>query len=212
MGGAAATAGVILCGGRSSRMGGGDKCLLPLGRRAILDAVIDRAARQVGSLAISANGDTSRFARFELPVLRDPIPDYAGPLAGILAGLRWAANIEGCERLASFAGDTPFFPPDLVARLGEAADGISDCIAVALSAGQSHPTFALWPIEVAESLHRFLDEGESRGVSAFMALHAVVTVPFAATALRSGEIDPFFNINRPEDLAEAARTDRDMDA
>jgi len=216
MGSADATAGLILCGGRASRMGGGDKCLLPLGQQTILDAIVERAAPQVGSLAISANGDPARLARFDLPVLPDPVAGdagaLAGPLAGILAGVQWAATIDGCTGLASFAGDTPFFPRNLVARLKAATASAPDSIAVAQSVGRNHPTIALWPVQIGESLRRFLGEENSRSIRAFLACHAVVTVPFSAETLHRTEYDPFFNINTPDDLAEAAHIAREIDA
>ena len=125
--------GLILCGGLSSRMGGGDKCLLPLRGRPILDHIIARATPQLDRLAISANGDATRFASYGLPVLPDTVPGFAGPLAGILTGLNWASELSNCQGLISMAGDTPFFPDDL-----EFAINHSD-LSVGERGGNSYP-------------------------------------------------------------------------
>src|SRR5690349_23217899 len=141
------TAGVLLAGGLSRRMGGGDKCLRMLGGRPILEHIVERARPQVAALALNANGDPGRFAAFGLPVVADGIPDFAGPLAGVLAGLDWAAaQVPGAAWVASFAGDAPFLPCDLVARLHEAIAGDGADLACARSAGQAHPVFGLWPV------------------------------------------------------------------
>src|SRR5262245_40927316 len=124
--GSVRTVGLVLCGGRSSRMGGGDKTMLPLGKSTMLRRIIDRLAPQVHAVSISANADPSRFSAYSLPVLADTVPDYAGPLAGILAGLKWASTKPGGERLLSVAGDTPFFPHDLAGRLTDAVSGAPD--------------------------------------------------------------------------------------
>ncbi|WP_245469793.1 molybdenum cofactor guanylyltransferase MobA, partial [Mesorhizobium sp. M7A.F.Ca.MR.362.00.0.0] len=149
-------AGIILAGGQSRRMGGGDKSLLPLGDGCLLDQVVSRFTPQIESLALSANGDPARFLRFGLPVLADSVPGFAGPLAGILTGLEWAAANTSCKAIVSAAGDTPFLPLDLVERLAGAADQSPGSIAVACSAGKRHPTFALWPIGCRDALRHFL--------------------------------------------------------
>jgi len=179
-------------------MGGGDKCLRLLGGRPLLAHVIERAAPQVGALVINANGDGGRFARFRLPVAGDGVAGFAGPLAGVLAGLDWAtANAPGCMRVASFATDAPFFPRDLVARLGEALDAGAE-LACAASAGRAHPVFALWPVRLREELRDALVREGIRKVDDWTARYRLAQVEFVAAAH-----DPFFNANSPEDLARA---------
>ncbi|WEF24842.1 molybdenum cofactor guanylyltransferase MobA [Paracoccus sp. S3-43] len=189
---------IILAGGRATRMGGGDKCLLDLRGRPILARIVDRLAPQCRPLALNANGDPARFAAFGLPVVADGLPDHPGPLAGILAGMDWAAG-RGAERVLSVAGDTPFFPADLALRLTQAGTGI--VLAASRDAdGQviAHPTFGLWPVALRDDLRAALASGQRR-VRAFAAAHG------AATAIwHAGPEDPFFNINTPEDLDRAA--------
>ncbi len=198
-------AGVILAGGLARRMGGGDKTLVPIGGRPMLAMVIERLAPQVAALAINANGDPARFAEFGLPVIADTISGYAGPLAGILAGMRWAqAEHRQCRYLASVAGDTPFFPADLVARLAEGCGGTSDTIALAASAQGNHPVFGLWPLALADALEAFLTEGDNRKILAFTDRYCRLNVPFDHIDLAGGEtLDPFFNVNAPEDVTRA---------
>ncbi|TJW08581.1 MAG: molybdenum cofactor guanylyltransferase MobA [Mesorhizobium sp.] len=196
-------AGIILAGGQSRRMGGGDKTLLELGGRSLLDHVVKRLAQQTGPLALSANGDPTRFASFGLPVLADTVGGHAGPLAGILTGIEWAAI--GCDAVVTVAGDTPFFPKNLVERLAAAADSKPGSIAVASSGGRRHPTFALWPLDVHDALRRFLVDEDNRRVSAFIDRHGFVEVEFPMPASGGRAIDPFFNINTPDDLAIAER-------
>jgi molybdopterin-guanine dinucleotide biosynthesis protein A len=201
----ATTAGLILGGGRSSRMGGGDKTLLTLGGRPMLSRIIDRAAFQVGTLAISANGDPSRFVAFDLPVLPDTIRGFAGPLAGILAGLDWAGGLGGVGYVLSMAGDTPFFPPDLCQRLSAAVAALPGAVAVAATGGRQHPVFALWPIAVRDDLRSFLADGSTLGVGDFIRARPFVEVGFETIMIGGNPVDPFFNVNRPEDLVEANR-------
>lgn len=192
-------AGVLLAGGLSRRMGGGDKCLRPLGSRAILDWVIERARPQVAALALNANGDPARFARFGLPVLPDGVPGFAGPLAGVLAGLDWAASaVPGATHLASFATDAPFLPQDLVARLSAAVAEGGHELACAASGGRSHPVFGLWPVALREALRQALAVEEVRKVDAWTGRYRLAVVDFSTQP-----VDPFFNANRPEDLAAA---------
>ena len=192
-------AGVLLAGGQSRRMGGGDKCLLPLGEKPILAHAIARARPQVSALVLNANGDAARFAAFGLPVVPDGVAGFHGPLAGVLAGLDWAASsVPGVTHVASFATDAPFLPRDLVPRLVAALDGRHE-LAAAASQGRTHPVFGLWPVGVREALRRALTEEGVRKVGMFTARYRLAVVDFPV-----GEVDPFFNTNNPEDL-EAAR-------
>jgi molybdopterin-guanine dinucleotide biosynthesis protein A len=186
-------------------MGGGDKTLLALGGRPLLDHVVARLSPQVGSLVLSANGDPARFAASGLLVLTDTVEGHAGPLAGILAGLEWAAANTACKSLVTAAGDTPFLPEDLVESLAEAATKQPGSIAVASSGGRRHPTFALWPLGLRQALRHFLVDEDNRRVSAFIERHDFVEVEFPLSTLGGREIDPFFNINTPDDLAVAER-------
>ncbi len=192
-------AGVLLAGGLSRRMGGGDKTLRLLHGRTILGHVIDRIRPQVATLALNANGDPARFAEYGLPVISDSIGGFAGPLAGVLAGLDWATEAAaGCGWLLSAPTDAPFLPEDLVARLLSGAGKEAE-VAVAASGGRSHPVAALWAVSLRTPLRRAL-EGGTRKVEDFTKHHRVAMVEFASEPL-----DPFFNLNRPEDLDEAER-------
>ncbi len=191
--------GVLLAGGRARRMGGGDKCLLPLGGRPLLEHVITRARPQVAALVLNANGDPQRFAAFGLPVVADTIEGFAGPLAGVLAGFDWAlAEVPGARWLATFATDTPFFPQDLVARLCEAVAGGRADLACARSAGRAHPVFGLWPVSLRDDLERAMREEGLRKIDLFTARYRLATVDWPVE-----EVDPFFNVNRAEDLRAA---------
>jgi molybdopterin-guanine dinucleotide biosynthesis protein A len=181
-------AGVVLAGGRASRMGGGDKCLLPLGNGTVLARLLTRLAPQAGALAISANGDPARFAQFGLPVLPDQ-PRHAGPLAGVAASLAWAASI-GANTVLTVPGDTPFIPADLAERLAPAPSW-------AVSLGALHPLVALWPVTAATGLTAWLEGGGSLRVRAFGEAIGMRAVMFLQTP------DPFFNINTPADLGAA---------
>ncbi|MFC7705921.1 molybdenum cofactor guanylyltransferase MobA [Plastorhodobacter daqingensis] len=193
--------GVILAGGRATRMGGGDKGLLRLEGETLLHRVVARLAPQVQGLAVNANGDPTRFADLGLPVLADTVPDQPGPLAGVLAGLDWAAE-QGAAAIVSAAADTPFFPRDLVARL-KAAAGASGLALAAAPDGEGrlrrHPTFGLWPVALREDLRAAL-EGGLRKIVLWTDAHGAGTAVFPA-----GAVDPFFNVNTPEDM-ERART------
>jgi molybdopterin-guanine dinucleotide biosynthesis protein A len=191
-------AGIVLAGGQSRRMGGGDKCLRLLAGKPILAHIIERARPQVAALALSANGDPARFAGFDLPVVADSIADFAGPLAGVLAGLDWAAaSVPSATHVASFAGDAPFLPRDLVARLAAALAEGHD-LAAAASAGRAHPVFGLWPLARCDDLRRAMAEEGIRKVDQWTARYRLALVDFPAMP-----VDPFFNANQPEDLAEA---------
>ena len=192
--------GLLLAGGQSRRMGGGDKALRQLGGVTLLERVAARLRPQVAALVLNANGDPARFAGFELPVVADSIPGFAGPLAGVLAGLDWAAaHRPDCAFVASVATDAPFFPPDLVSRLSRALSAGGADLACAASAGRAHPVFGLWPVRLREDLRRAVVEDGIRKVDQWTAHHRLVTVPFP-----DRPVDPFYNANRPEDLEAAA--------
>jgi molybdopterin-guanine dinucleotide biosynthesis protein A len=184
--------GVILAGGSGRRMGGADKSALTLGGVPLIARAIDRLEAQVERLAISANGEPARFARYRLPILPDDAPQ--GPLSGILAALDWAAA-EDATAVVSVAVDTPFFPGDLVPRLILAGESTETGLALAESAGRVHPTFGLWPVGLRHDLRDTLTRGEAR-VTDFARRHGAAHAAFE---------DPraFLNINTPEDLARA---------
>ncbi|MQQ08751.1 molybdenum cofactor guanylyltransferase MobA [Epibacterium sp. SM1979] len=201
--------GVILAGGLATRMGGGDKGLLEVGGQSLLSHVIERLSPQVAGLALNANGDAARFAELDLPVIADSIEGFAGPLAGVLAGLDWAAA-QGADAIVTAAADTPFFPTDLVARLIEASDGQTYPLVLATtprtgeelkSGGRSkvnrHPTFGLWPVALRDDLRAALTDG-LRKVVLWTDQHGGREALFEAEPF-----DPFFNVNTPEDLHRA---------
>ncbi len=193
-------AGVILAGGKATRMGGGDKGLRGLGGTRLIDHVLTRLAPQCDRLAINANGAPERFAEFALPVLPDSMPDHPGPLAGVLAGLDWAAA-EGIDTIVTAAADTPFFPRDLVVRLRAAAGPEGLALAGSRDAEGKlwrHPTFGLWPVALRGDLRAAL-EGGLRKIVLWTDAHQAGLAEFPAHPF-----DPFFNVNRPEDLTEAA--------
>ncbi len=195
---------VILGGGQSSRMGGGDKVLLDLNGQPLIAHVIARLAPQAGPLAISANGDPARFAGFGLPVLPDSVPEFPGPLAGILAAMDWAAAL-GASAVLTAAGDTPFPPQDLAAHLQAAAGPTGLALAAdhdPAGAPRLHPTFGLWPVGLCADLRNALAAGERR-VRRWAARHQPGTAVFDGA-------EPFFNINTPDDLARAAATLRHL--
>lgn len=182
-------------------MGGGDKGMLRLGGTTLLGHVLARLGPQCGQLAINANGDPARFSPFGLPVLADTLPDFPGPLAGVLAGLDWAAE-NGAEAIVTAAADTPFLPRDLVARLADAAAEKKVPIALATSpdetgAPRRHPTFGLWPVSLREDLRAELSGG-LRKIVLWTERHGYATALFAASPS-----DPFFNVNTPQDMARA---------
>jgi len=192
--------GVLLAGGQSQRMGGGDKNLRLLGGRPMLAHVIERAKPQVDALVLNANGDPQRFAAFGLPIVADSVTGFVGPLAGVLAGLDWTAtHLPEAEFVASFATDAPFFPRDLVRRLAVVLEEGGFDLACAQSNGQAHPVFGLWPVALREALREAV-AGGLRKVDRWTGRYRLVEVEFPAEP-----VDPFFNANRPDDLAEAER-------
>ncbi len=193
--------GCILAGGLARRMGGGDKGLIELAGRPVLDHVIDRFGAQVGSVILNANGDPDRFAGYGLPVMADTVEGFAGPLAGVLAGLSWAAeNVPDAEWVATAATDTPFFPTDFVGRLLAAIQHQGADMACAASDGRNHPVFGLWPVRLKDDLHSALVDEDIRKVDLWTARHKLIAVEFTASGF-----DPFFNVNRPDDVPEAER-------
>lgn len=197
--------GVLLAGGLARRMGGGDKCLLPLAGKPLLTHAIERLEPQADALVLNANGDPARFAAFGLDVVQDPIVGYAGPLAGVLAGMEWAKrNRPSARWIATAASDTPFFPRDYVARLLEAAQPHHPAIAMAASDGREHPVFSLWPVALISDLRAAL-EGGTRKILDWTDRHTTLTVAFEMIEGPDGAVDPFFNANHPEDLERAAR-------
>lgn len=196
----ARTIGLILAGGLARRMGGGDKALKPLAGRPILAHVVDRLRGQCDDLLLNANGDPARLAAFGLPVVADGPPDFAGPLAGILAGLDWlTAHRPQTDWLLSVAADTPFIPGDLAARLHQARTAAGMSLACAASGGRQHHAIGLWPAALREDLRRALAAGERR-LGRWTQAQGVAVAEWPAEP-----IDPFFNVNTPEDLDEAER-------
>jgi molybdenum cofactor guanylyltransferase len=195
------TPGVLLAGGLARRMGGGDKPMRQIAGRSILDRVITRLAPQCEELILNANGDPARFASFGLPVIADTVKDYPGPLAGILAALDWAAiNRPGVELILSAAADCPFLPRDLVVRLHRARAEQNAQLAVAASGGQSHPVIGLWSVALREDLRHALTVEDMRKIDRWTARHRLATVTWPVEPL-----DPFFNANTMDDIAEAER-------
>ncbi len=195
--------GVLLAGGQSRRMGGGDKCLLELAGRPLLALVIERLKPQTSALVLNANGDLERFSEFGLPTIADPVEGFAGPLAGVLAGFTWAREHAPDTRwIVTAATDTPFFPENLVEKLVDATRGQYPAIALAKSNERMHPVFGLWPTALADDLHGAL-EGGTRKVLDWTNRHTTVTATFPEVHIGGTVIDPFFNANKPDDIAHA---------
>ncbi|MGO1117921.1 molybdenum cofactor guanylyltransferase MobA [Rhodovibrionaceae bacterium A322] len=193
--------GVLLAGGLSRRMGGGDKTLQSIDGKPILDRVISRAEPQVHQLVLNVNGDPSRFAHYDLPIAPDSIEGFAGPLAGVLAGMDWAAeHMPGCQWIVTFATDAPFLPLDLVACLRAEQGAQCATLACAKSNGRSHPVFGLWPLSLRADLRKAMVEEDLRKVDLFTARYNLAEVVWPTQPF-----DPFFNANRPDDLKEAER-------
>ncbi len=201
----AAAVGVILAGGRARRMGGGDKCQLLLDDKTLLHWVVDRVRPQVAGLMLNANGDHRRFVAEQLPVRADVVPGFAGPLAGILTGMVWAGEqFPETEWLLSLAADTPFLPPDLAQRLLERARQEQAKVVLAASGGRVHPVIGLWHCALRDDLCRALQDEGLRTVMQWVERQRWSVVDFSTDDGDAADPDPFFNINRPEDL-EAAR-------
>jgi molybdenum cofactor guanylyltransferase len=193
--------GVVLVGGLARRMGGGDKARLRIGGRTILERVLEGLKPQCAALIINANGDPARFCDTGLAIVADNIPDFAGPLAGILAALDWAAaHSPEIADVVSVPGDCPFLPHDLVARLLSARAAARTPLACARSGERRHPVIALWPVDVRHDLRKALVEEGLRKIEAFTARQGVALADWPALPF-----DPFFNVNTPDDAAEAER-------
>jgi molybdenum cofactor guanylyltransferase len=193
--------GVLLAGGLARRMGGGDKPMRQIGGRTILERVIARLKPQCDELILNANGDPARFASFGLPVIPDTVENFPGPLAGILAALDWAAaNRPDVCLVLSAAADCPFLPRDLVARLNEALVKEDAQLAVAASDGQSHPVIGLWRVSLRDELRHALVQEDVRRIDRWTARYKLATVEWPVDTL-----DPFFNANTMDDIAEAER-------
>ncbi len=195
------TIGLVLAGGLARRMGGGDKSLITIAGVTILERVLTRLAPQCARVVLNANGDPARFAFTGLPIVADSVPDFAGPLAGILAGLDWmAANTPDLTWMASVPGDCPFLPDDLVARLHAARAAENTPLACARSGEWRHPVVGLWPVALRDDLRRaLLDEGLHK-IEVWTARHGVAIADWP-----DRPVDPFFNVNTPEDVAAAER-------
>ena len=194
------TLGLVLAGGLARRMGGGDKARITIGGSTILDRVLATLSGQCVDIVINANGDPERFADTGCVVVADSVPDFAGPLAGILAGLDWlAAQNNGIEWLASVPGDCPFLPDDLVERLHAARREKGTALACARSGEWRHPVVALWPLALREDLRKALVEEGLRKIEIWTARHGVAIADWPDTP-----VDPFFNVNTPEDAERAS--------
>ncbi len=193
------TLGLVLAGGLARRMGGGDKALIEIAGRTILDRVIATMAPQCEGLILNANGDPARFARFDLPVVPDDIPDFAGPLAGILAGLDFmAAHRPDLEWMASVPGDCPFLPADLVEKLHLVRSAAGTPLACAKSGEWRHPVAGLWPVGLRADLRRALVDEDLHKIEVWTARHGIAIAEWP-----DRPVDPFFNVNTPEDMARA---------
>tara|TARA_A100001011_G_scaffold334915_1_gene363541 strand:+ start:558 stop:1190 length:633 start_codon:yes stop_codon:yes gene_type:complete len=196
--------GIILAGGLSRRMGGGDKGLLMLGKTSIIERVIDKVSPQVGSLAININGDSSRFPDYKLPIIPDSIKGYLGPLSGILAGMEWAFK-NGNRYIATVAADTPFLPDDFIKRLHAMVKSKNLNIGIAASRVLStddvfmHPTFGIWEVGLKDDLRNAL-ANDTRKIM-FWAKKFKLDYYYFDTSDKLS--DPFFNINTPDDLEKA---------
>ena len=193
------TLGLVLAGGLARRMGGGDKALIEINGRAILDRVLETLTPQCDDIILNANGDPQRFARFGLPVVADDIPDFAGPLAGILAGLDWlVVHRPDLEWMVSMPGDCPFLPSDLVARLHAVRADADTKLACARSGDWRHPVVGLWHVSLREDLRHAIVVEDLHKIEVWTARHGIAIAEWPDTPF-----DPFFNVNTPEDRAQA---------
>jgi molybdenum cofactor guanylyltransferase len=198
---APATLGLVLAGGLARRMGGGDKALIRIGEATILERVLARLAPTCTGIVLNANGDPARFAPFGLPVIPDDVAGFAGPLAGILAGLDWAAShVPDIEWIVSVPGDCPFLPRDLVQRLHAARREAGSPLACAQSGAWRHPVVGLWRVALRHDLRHALVDQNLRKIEVWTARHGVALAEWPADP-----VDPFFNVNTPDDVAEATR-------
>jgi molybdenum cofactor guanylyltransferase len=193
--------GILLAGGLARRMGGGDKGLKTVGGETILARIIKTVQPQCAGLVLNANGDVSRLANLGFPIVPDNVPDYAGPLAGILAGLDWiAAHHPECQSAISIPTDTPFLPGDLVARLQEARSEAKADIAIATSGGSTHPVVALWPVALRGDMRHALVDEHIHKMGFFIDRHKIAQADWPVEPY-----DPFFNANEPQDIARAEK-------
>lgn len=203
--------GCILAGGLSRRMGGGDKPLKMLGGKTMLGTVIDRLGGQTDKILINANGEPRRLLEFGLPIVADAIAGYAGPLAGVSACMDWTADqCPDATHIATVAADTPFFPVDLVSCLSQAIDADGSDIAIATSGGHRHPVFGLWAVSLRHHLAQWMQETDTFKVLAWARLHKLSMVDFPMIA-GAQDIDPFFNVNTPDDLSTADKLRMQID-
>jgi len=197
----APTLGLVLAGGLARRMGGGDKARIRIGGKTILERVLATLTPQCAAIIINANGDPARFADTKLPVVADSVPDFAGPLAGILTGLDWAAaHRPDLADIVSVPGDCPFLPVDLVARLTAARHAAGRPLACARSGEWRHPVVGLWRVDLRHDLRRALVNEDLRKIEIWTARHGVAIADWPAMP-----VDPFFNVNTPDDAATAER-------
>jgi molybdopterin-guanine dinucleotide biosynthesis protein A len=195
------TLGLVLAGGLARRMGGGDKALTRIGGATILSRVLERLKPQCNRVVLNANGDPARFADTGLPVIPDDVPGFAGPLAGILAGLDWAAeHAPEIAYVASVPGDCPFLPRDVVARLHQARAASGQPLACARSGEWRHPVVGVWPVALRADLRHALTKEDLRKIELWTARHGIALADWPAEP-----VDPFFNVNTPEDAAGAER-------
>ena len=195
------TLGAILAGGLARRLGGGDKALRSVGGRTVLDRLVERMTPQVTRLILNANDDPARFAAVGLPVVADSLPGHPGPLAGVLAALDWAASHEPATAwVVTVPGDAPFLPRDLVARLHAGRQADRATFACAASGGWTHPVIGLWPVAVRDELRRAVTVDDMRKIDAFTGRQSCSAVEWSTEP-----VDPFLNVNTPDDLATADR-------
>jgi molybdenum cofactor guanylyltransferase len=193
--------GLVLAGGLARRMGGGDKARITIGGVTILERVLARLKPQCTQVILNANNDLARFTDTGLPIVQDSVPGFVGPLAGILAGLDWAAeHAPEITDIASVPGDCPFLPVDLIMRLHAARQTAGQRLACARSGEWRHPVVGLWPVALRDDLRRALAEDGLRKIESWTSRHGVAIADWP-----TAPVDPFFNVNTPEDVAEAER-------